>query len=213
MKRGRRGSPLVVTGRTSRLGRAFDELQFGAARTLNLRESLPVPDEAVRRVEVWLRERQVSASGEVLVITGRGNRSHGGVSPVREAVHTHLGRMRRMGVVQSVREHTPGSFVVTLAPVSSLFAAPKSRRHDTGVSTASTTAIEGLGDTTRRQLLLLASRYLESLGISRPTDSQVRVEMERRFSLLLAALPDGAEREERLLATVEQALRDLDDEI
>src|SRR5258705_116075 len=44
------------------LQRAFDEARFGAARTLNLRESLPTGAEAARRVESWLRQHQVQQS-------------------------------------------------------------------------------------------------------------------------------------------------------
>ena len=41
------------------LQRAFDEVRFGATRTLNLRESLPTGAEAARRLEAWLRQHQV----------------------------------------------------------------------------------------------------------------------------------------------------------
>ena len=55
------------------LRQAFDEVRFGALRTLNLRLSMPTAHEAAARVEQWLRQHQVQQSGEVLVITGRGN--------------------------------------------------------------------------------------------------------------------------------------------
>lgn len=211
MKRGRRGTPLVVSSRTSRLGRALDELRFGAGRTLNLRDSLPLPDEAVRRAEAWLREMQVSRADEVLVITGRGNNSPGGVSPVREAVRTHLGRLRRMGVVESFHEHTAGSFVVRPAPLGSLFAAPRSRRHEAQMPAQPAAALQGLGDDVRRRLNTLAVRSLESLGIASPTAAQVERELERQFSLLAAGLPESGDRERRLLAAIRDAIRDLDD--
>jgi len=67
------------------LQRAFDEVRFGAARTLNLRESLPTGAEAARRAESWLRQHQVQQSAELLVITGRGNNSQAGIAVVREA--------------------------------------------------------------------------------------------------------------------------------
>ena len=64
------------------LWKAFDEAQFSASDTLNLRESLPTVADARYRAEQWLRERQVSRASKVLVITGRGNSSPDGVSPV-----------------------------------------------------------------------------------------------------------------------------------
>lgn len=211
MKRGRRGTPLVVSSRTSRLGRALDELRFGAGRTLNLRESLPLPDEAVRRAESWLREMQVSRTDEVLVITGRGEQQPRRSLPVREAVRTHLGRLRRMGVVESFHEHTAGLFVVRPAPLGSLFAAPRSRRHEAQLPAQPAAALEGLGDDIRQRLNTLAVRSLESLGIASPTAAQVERELERQFSLLAAGLPESGDRERRLLAAIQDAIRDLDD--
>src|SRR5215213_5022721 len=102
------------------LQQAFDEVRFGAARTLNLRESLPTGAEAARRVEAWLRQHQVQQSSELLVITGRGNNSESGIAVVREATLRVFHELRRKGVLQEFAEHTPGSFVVTLAPVRAL---------------------------------------------------------------------------------------------
>ena len=67
------------------LRQAFDEVRFGHSRTLNLREARPTPAVATVRLEAWLRQRQVDRAKEVLVITGRGIHSEGGVSVVREA--------------------------------------------------------------------------------------------------------------------------------
>jgi len=105
--------------------KAFDEAAFGQKNTLNLRESLPTVADARFRVEAWLRERQVGGAREVLVITGRGNQSPGGVSPVREGIVALLPSLRRRGVVSDWKEHTSGSFVVRLAPISSLLNAPR----------------------------------------------------------------------------------------
>ena len=113
------------------LHRAFDELRFGSSRTLNLRAMQPTAMQATDLAERWLRFQQVQGASEVLVITGRGNRSVDGVSPVREAVTKLLPSLRRRNVVSSFAEHTPGSFSVTLAPVRSLFDAPKRRREKT----------------------------------------------------------------------------------
>src|SRR5690606_4516849 len=85
--RARGGSPEPADrGTAPGPGNAFDELRFGRERILNLREILPTPEVATARAESWLREQQVAGAREVLVITGRGNSSPGGVSPVREAV-------------------------------------------------------------------------------------------------------------------------------
>src|SRR3954464_3422487 len=124
MSRGRRG--------LSGLREAFDEARFGNGRTLNLRESLPTAAEAVARSEAWLRQQQVQLATadevpEVLIITGRGNNSEGGVSVVRSAVEGLLHRLKQRGVVLRHEEHTAGSFVITLAPVKDLWTvrAPK----------------------------------------------------------------------------------------
>ena len=95
--------------------RAFDEGRFGAERTLNLREGLPTGARAAARAEAWLREKQVARAGEVLIVTGRGAGSEGGVPVVREAVQRVLAMLRRGNVVREWREHTAGSFVVVLA--------------------------------------------------------------------------------------------------
>ena len=87
--------------------KAFDEAQFGLKNTLNLRESLPTAADARFRTEAWLRERQVSRAGEVLVITGRGNQSPNGISPVREAIVSLLPLLRRRGVVSEWRSTRP----------------------------------------------------------------------------------------------------------
>src|SRR5689334_9972916 len=99
------------------LQQAFDEVRFGPTRTLNLRQSLPSGTEAARRLEAWLRQLQAQQSGELLVITGRGNNSESGIAVVREATLRVFHELRRKGVVQDFAEHTPGSFVVTLAPM------------------------------------------------------------------------------------------------
>lgn len=213
MKRSRRGSPPVVNARTSLLGAALDELRFGRARTLNLRETLPTPEAAVARTEAWLRERQVARAGEVLVITGRGNSSPGGVSPVREAVCRLFRQLTRRGVIAGVQEHTPGSFVVRLAPLTRLFEAPRSRRHPTPPPVADPQALAGLPEDTRRALRTLAERSLDALGVRRPTPAQVEREMEKQFALLAAgvAVAAGPERERRLHRAIEAALWELEE--
>ena len=110
------------------LQQAFDEARFGASRTLNLRESLPTRGRGDDAHRSWLRQQQVDRADEVLIITGRGNNSDDGVSVVREAVIRLLHALKRRGVVDGHEEHTPGSFVVTLAPVSALWESPKRNR-------------------------------------------------------------------------------------
>src|SRR3954469_6369237 len=109
------------------LRRAFDSVRFGAANILNLRESLPTPLEATRRAEAWIRQRQVDGAQEVLVITGRGKGSEGGISPVRSATIKLIGSLRRRGVIDRYEEHNAGSFSIQLAPLRAMIDAP--RRH------------------------------------------------------------------------------------
>src|SRR3954471_6396300 len=108
--------------------KAFDEAEFGQKNVLNLRESLPTAADARFRAEAWLRERQISRVSEVLLITGRGNQSPGGVSVVRAAILALLPSLRRRVVVTEWREPSPGSFVVKLASISALLAAPRRKR-------------------------------------------------------------------------------------
>ncbi|OLD51065.1 MAG: hypothetical protein AUI63_01255 [Gemmatimonadetes bacterium 13_1_40CM_2_60_3] len=115
--------------------KAFDEATFGPKNTLNLRESLPTAADARHRAEAWLRERQISRASEVLVITGRGNQSPGGVSAVRAAIVALLPGLRRRGVVSEWREHSPGAFVVKLGSISSLLDAPRRKRDRGTVAT------------------------------------------------------------------------------
>ena len=107
------------------LWQAFDAARFGADRTLNLRATLPTADEAARRAEIWLRQKQVERAPEVLVVTGRGNNSEAGFSVVREAVIRTLHDLRRRNVVKEWEEHTAGSFVVRPASMTSLVEAPR----------------------------------------------------------------------------------------
>lgn len=193
------------------LQQAFDEVRFGAARTLNLRESLPTGAEAARRVDAWLRQHQAQQSGELLIITGRGNNSESGVAVVREATLRVFHELRRRGVVQEFAEHTPGSFVVTLAPMQTMLDA-RAR----GASTATTTppppvppTLAALDDSTRDQLRVLAERTLDALGV-RERGPFVETEMLRLFGELGARVGSGSDREERLRAAIRRALSEID---
>lgn len=196
-----------------RLHRAFDEARFGLARTLDLRASMPSAAEAARRAEPWLRERQMARAGDVLVITGRGKGSPGGVAVVREAIRKLFGTLKRKGVIAAVAEHTAGSFVVTLAPVRALFeTVPRSRSNDGRVKPGDPKELQALGAPTRALLRSLAERSLDVLGAPR-TEGLVHDEMVRQFSILSSAVaPDETDREGRLQFLVEAARDAFDDD-
>jgi hypothetical protein len=196
-----RGKP-----RLAALWHALDEAAFGPERTLNLRESLPSAAEARARTESWLKGRQVTKSEEVLLITGRGNQSAGGVGIIRQEILGMLPSLRRRGIVESWREHSPGSIVVKLAPMSALFSAPK-RRRDSNVTkkTESDAALTGLEPQTISLLRELSLYNLDALGIE-DTEPFVREEMVRIFSKLSSSLPESGNREERLRESILGAL-------
>lgn len=185
------------------LRRAFDEIRFGPSLTLNLRAQLPTAMQATAQAESWLRRLQVEGATEALVITGRGNRSIDSYSPVREAIVRLLPSLRRRNVISGFEEHTPGSFVVTFAPVRALFEAP-SRRREQSPRTAPAVPAElaALDPETQRQLRDLAILALAVLGVQSPTDEQVEDEMHKQFATLTAALPGGGDRE----ALLQQAM-------
>lgn len=190
----------------SELRQAFDQVRFGPERMLNLRESLPTAATAVARTEAWLRQHQIDRSDEVLIITGRGNQSAGGVSPVREAVIRLLHVLKRRGVVTGHQEHTPGSFVVMLAPVSSLWESPK-RNGGRGVAPAPRTppSLDELDEESRKLLRDLAERALEGLGV-KDTSAFLQGEMLKQFGAIAGSVGDQPGREARLKAAIRSAL-------
>jgi hypothetical protein len=188
------------------LQQAFDEVRFGPARTLNLRPSLPSGSEAAARVERWLRQHQVQQSGEVLVITGRGNNSEDGVAVVREASIRVFHELRRKGVIEGFVEHTAGSFVVTLAPVRAMFDAASRRREQTPPPPpAAPPTLAALGDDTRQLLRALAERSLDALGV-RDRTPFMESEMLKLFGSLAATVPEGPDRERRLRTAIRAAM-------
>ena len=195
------------------LWQGFDEANFGADRTLNLRDSLPSAQEARTRAESWLRMRQVMKPGDVLVITGRGNQSPGGVGLVREAIIALMPSLRRRGVVASWREHTPGSMVVTLAPITTLLTAPRrnrEREYDSGeMRIATPESLRGLEPETLADLRQLAIRTIESLGVDDSTRF-INDEMQRIFSTLTMTLPVSADRDGTLRRAIKSALEEVD---
>jgi hypothetical protein len=191
------------------LQQAFDEVRFGPARTLNLRQALPTGAEAAKRVEAWLRQHQAQRSGELLVITGRGNNSESGIAVVREAALRVFQDLRRKGVVKDFAEHTPGSFVVTLAPLSAAVGAPPRRPPPPQRPPPPPPTLAALDEMTRQQLRILAERSLDALGV-RERSAFVENEMLRLFGVLASAAGSGPDREARLHAAIERALSEID---
>ncbi len=143
----------------------------------------------------------------MLIITGRGNQSEDGSSPVRAGVERLLYALRRRGVIASHREHSPGSFVVALAPVSSLWESPR-RNRGRGVLTSSCPtppSLEALDPDTKTMLRHLAVRALEGLGV-KDTDAFVQGEMLRQFGAIAATVGDAPGRDERLRRALRVAL-------
>lgn len=192
------------------LHQALDDARFGPARTLNLRNSLPTVREATARTESWLRERQASRAGELLVITGRGNQSDGGVSPVREAVVHLFASLRRRGVISAAVEHTPGSFIVTPAPLSALREAARRRREPEVAAPADPAVLRALEPATVLLVRRVARRALEVLGMQDPSPFVER-EMVEQFARVAAGVPDGPDREARLRAALQALLQEYDD--
>src|SRR2546423_167805 len=192
--------------------KAFDEAQFGAKNSLNLRDSLPSAADASYRIEAWLRERQGSGAKEGLIITGRGNQSPGGVSGVRNAILILLPTLRRRGGGNDWREHSPRSLVVTLEPISALLNAPRRKRDRDSAQHAAIDpqVLTALDSATLKLLRSLAVRSLESLGV-RDTEKFVEVEMLAKFNSLAASIPPGEGSEGRLRKAITAALDQLDE--
>lgn len=197
------------------LQHALDEIRFGRTGTLNLRASLPTAVEAVKRTESWLRMKQAEGAREVLVITGRGNQSFGAVPVVREAVRRLIAFLSTRGVVLEHSEHSPGSFVVRLAPLSAATGRRPPGEPAVIEAPLDPPTLDGLTDTTRDQLRVLASGVLQGLGVRDPSPAIVRDEMLRQCTLLAAALPDtvinAGEREIQLQRAIARAIERLDD--
>lgn len=200
----RPGKPVLST-----LWQALDEASFGRDRILNLRESLPTAADARARADAWLRMRQVSGGGEVLMITGRGNQSANGIGVIRQEILALLPSLRRLGVVVSWREHTPGSFVVSLAPLKALLNAAQRRRSEPAASGRAKIpqSLAALEPETLQLLRMLAVQNLDLLGVS-DAHAFVEGEMERTFSVLAASVPPGANREQLLRDAIQRGLEE-----
>jgi hypothetical protein len=185
---------------------SIERARFGPLRTLNVRVSLLSGEESARRVESWLRSKQVELSGDVLIITGRGAGSIGGVPVIKESTLRVLNRLRRAGVIQAFGEDTAGSLVVQLAPLRSLLEAPVRRKGLQSSIPKNKASIQGLKSETRDQLHYLASRAIDALGVKKPSESQILTEMERHFSVFARTAPVGVDTDRWLNSAISRAL-------
>lgn len=113
-----------------------------------------------------------------------------------------LPSLKRRGIVESWREHTPGSIVIKLASMSALLEAPRRRRGNASPEQATASVeLAGLEPETLALLRQIASQNLMTLGI---TESQLFIEqeMQRTFSKLIRALPADGNKE----ASLQQAI-------
>ena len=189
--------------------KAFDEIRFGPSKTLNLRESLPTADEARARADSWIRAKQVERAGELLIITGRGKGSEGGVSVVRQTILALFPSLRRRNIITGWEEHTAGSFIVKLAPMAAMFEAPR-RRRERDVPVPIPESLSALSPDTLDLLRELAVASLMMLGVRGP-ERFVESEMTTKFSKLTAALSGAEDPEAELRAAIRHALEELDE--
>lgn len=187
---------------------SLERVRFGPLRTLNVRARMLTGEESAHRVELWLRSKQVELSGDVLVITGRGAGSLGGIPVVKEATRRVLNRLRRLGVVESYGEDTPGSFVVALAPLRSLLEAPARRRTPVKAPTRKGPNIQGLKADTRERLRYLASRAIDALGVKNASEGLIAGEMVRQFSMIARTAPTGVDADKWVDSAITRALRE-----
>jgi hypothetical protein len=194
---------------------AFDELEFGPDRTLNLRDSMPTGADAKFRADAWLRQRHSLSREPVLIITGRGKGSADGVPVVKEAVVGLLHTLRRQGVVKSWHEHSQGAIVVDMASMTDLLTAPARHRDakraklDAPAPPAHATQFAGLEPETVKLLKRLAERTIDDLGVRDP-EGLVESEMNHKLSKLVRGLPETGNREEALRAVIIRAIEELD---
>lgn len=189
----------------------WDRVTFGPLRTLNVRASMLSGEAAAARVEAWLRSKQVELSGDVLLITGRGKGSIGGIPVVRDATKKVLDRLRRLGVIAGYGEDTPGSFVIRLAPLRALLEAPVRRRAKPLPPLRHDQALQGLKPETLDRLRYLAGRSLDALGVRHVTEPMVSTEMMHQFSKLARAVPSGGDVDKWLDGAIIRAAREYDE--
>jgi hypothetical protein len=157
--------------------------------------------------------KQAEGAREVLVVTGRGNRSPDRTPVVREAVRRLLALLSTRGVVAEHSEHSPGSFAVRLTPFgSAAFRATTTAEPAQPMLPAPT--LEGLSPDTRDQLRILAEASLQLLGVRDPSSTFIHDEMVRQCAQLAASLPPtttASERERALQSVIAREIERLDD--
>jgi Smr domain len=179
--------------------RAFDELRFGATRTLNLRDGLPTVAQAEIRVETWLRQQQADGGGDVLVITGRGLGSLDGVGKVRAAVLKRCTQLKRLNIVTEVREHGPGALVITVAPLRALVEAPRLRTgRKPPIPVSDPAELAALPDDIRATLRAIAELTVQHLGVRVPSEAMVADEMRAQFATIAPAVSAAPDRMDAL---------------
>lgn len=194
--------------------RAFDETEFGAGRTLNLRDSMPTAAEARFRADNWLRQQQALGRDELLIVTGRGKGSANGIPVVKAEIVALLHILRRQGVVRSWREQSQGAIAVVPASMTELLSAPRRHRDSKREKeapnsvTQPTMVFPGLAAETTKLLRELAEGSLTELGIQDLT-GLVENEMTRQLSLLVRSLPEHGDREKALRAVIIRAIEEL----
>ena len=202
--------PRQPAGAPPAIDRAFDELRFGAARTLNLRDGLPTVAQATARLEAWLRQKQAEGGGEVLVITGRGLGSLDGVGRVREAVLARCTQLKRLNVVLALREHGPGAAVVTVATLRALVDAPRLRTgRKTPVPIADPAELAALPADLRALLREVATHSIVRLGVKSPAEDIIADEMRAQFGAITLGRGDATDPVEALRAALQRLLQEL----
>jgi hypothetical protein len=151
----------------------------------------------------------VQRADELLVITGRGNNSEGGVSVVREAAIRVFHELRRKGIIQSFVEHTAGSFVVTVAPMSASTEKSARRSAEPTRPRESPPTLQALEKETLVLLRALAERSLDAVGV-RERGPFLEDEMLRQFGTLGASVGNGPDRDRQLRVAIERAIAELD---
>jgi len=120
-------------------------------------------------------------------------------------------RERQISRANEWKEHSPGSFVVKLASISSLLEAPRRKRDRTPISpTLNPESLKDLDHSTLELLRRLAIRTLESLGMREP-DKFVEAEMLSKFHSLAGGINPGEQGEARLREAIKAALDQLDE--
>lgn len=196
------------------LVRAFDEIEFGPDRTLNLRDSMPSAADARHRADAWLRQRQSISREEVLIVTGRGKGSFDGIPVVKAEILALLHILRRQGVVKSWREQSAGAIVIEPDTMSELLSAPRRHRDSkrekrSDLSNARpNSGFEGINPVTEGLLRQLAELSLQDLGI-RETGEVIEAEMTRQISHLVRGLPETGDRESALQTVIIRAIEEL----